>query len=106
MYVSTLDGKISALDVNNGEVKWTKDFNNGPLLSSSIHNIDVRNFHKLFFNIRHYSANSCWLLLKIVNFNFFFFKTKLALIFQDHICIYILIFSLTIMDNGHVSSHL
>ncbi|GAB1865561.1 Nuclear pore complex protein Nup155 [Camponotus japonicus] len=42
VFVSTLDGKISALDTANyGEILWTLDFNDGPLLSSSIHNIEL-----------------------------------------------------------------
>lgn len=43
MYVTTLDGKLSALDVaNNGKVKWTVDTGE-PLLSSSIHKLDLTN---------------------------------------------------------------
>ncbi|KAL6422966.1 hypothetical protein ACFW04_010458 [Cataglyphis niger] len=41
IFVSTLDGKISALDGNNGQKQWTLDFNDGPMLSSSIHNIEL-----------------------------------------------------------------
>ncbi|XP_054012153.1 eukaryotic translation initiation factor 2-alpha kinase [Hylaeus anthracinus] len=38
LFVSTLDGKISALDANNlGKKQWTLDLNGGPMLSSSIH---------------------------------------------------------------------
>ncbi|XP_076169854.1 eukaryotic translation initiation factor 2-alpha kinase isoform X2 [Ptiloglossa arizonensis] len=38
LFVSTLDGKISALDANNlGKKQWTLDLNEGPMLSSSIH---------------------------------------------------------------------
>ncbi|XP_072750618.1 eukaryotic translation initiation factor 2-alpha kinase [Anoplolepis gracilipes] len=43
IFVSTLDGKITALDVGNyGQKQWTLDFNDGPILSSSIHNINLR----------------------------------------------------------------
>ncbi|KAK0094417.1 hypothetical protein PV326_010938 [Microctonus aethiopoides] len=43
-FVTTLDGKISALDLaNNGEKKWTIDFNEGPLLSSNIHRRELNN---------------------------------------------------------------
>ncbi|KAM0736385.1 Eukaryotic translation initiation factor 2-alpha kinase [Formica fusca] len=42
VFVSTLDGKISALDAGNyGQKQWTLDFNDGPMLSSSIHNIEL-----------------------------------------------------------------
>ncbi|XP_076760849.1 eukaryotic translation initiation factor 2-alpha kinase [Xylocopa sonorina] len=38
LFVSTLDGKISALDTNNfGKKKWSLDFNEGSMLSSNIH---------------------------------------------------------------------
>ncbi|XP_076374643.1 eukaryotic translation initiation factor 2-alpha kinase [Megalopta genalis] len=38
LFVSTLDGKISALDASNsGKKQWTIDFNEGPMLSSNIH---------------------------------------------------------------------
>lgn len=37
IFVSTLDGKISTINVTTGEKLWTVDFNNGPILSSSIH---------------------------------------------------------------------
>lgn len=41
MYVSTLDGKVSALDLTkSGEVKWSVDTGT-PLLSSSIHKLDL-----------------------------------------------------------------
>ncbi|XP_024870480.1 eukaryotic translation initiation factor 2-alpha kinase [Temnothorax curvispinosus] len=44
VFVNTLDGKISALDANNhGKILWTKDFNNGPMLSSSIHRRELNN---------------------------------------------------------------
>lgn len=42
IFVSTLDGKISALDANNhGRKQWTLEFATGPMLSSSIHHIEV-----------------------------------------------------------------
>lgn len=45
MFVSTLDGKISALDANNyGQKQWSLDFNEGPMLSSSIHRREVIQF--------------------------------------------------------------
>ncbi|KAK0161627.1 hypothetical protein PV327_010080 [Microctonus hyperodae] len=44
IFITTLDGKISALDLtNNGEKKWTVDFNDGPLLSSNIHRRELNN---------------------------------------------------------------
>nr|XP_012137915.1 PREDICTED: eukaryotic translation initiation factor 2-alpha kinase isoform X1 [Megachile rotundata]XP_012137916.1 PREDICTED: eukaryotic translation initiation factor 2-alpha kinase isoform X1 [Megachile rotundata] len=44
LFVSTLDGKISALDANNlGEKQWTLDLNEGPMLSSSIHRRELNN---------------------------------------------------------------
>lgn len=44
LFVSTLDGKISALDANNlGKKQWTLDFNEGPMLSSSIHRRELNN---------------------------------------------------------------
>ncbi|XP_034948141.1 eukaryotic translation initiation factor 2-alpha kinase-like isoform X2 [Chelonus insularis] len=44
VYVSTLDGRLSALDLNNsGEKKWTVDFDNSPLLSSNIHKKELNN---------------------------------------------------------------
>ena len=43
MVVSTLDGKVSALDVqNNGNILWSVDADTRPLLSSSIGNLEVR----------------------------------------------------------------
>lgn len=45
IFVSTLDGKISALDaINNGQKQWSLDFNDGPMLSSNIHNREVITF--------------------------------------------------------------
>lgn len=42
VFVSTLDGKLSALDLaNSGEKKWTVDFDHEPLISSSIHRKEV-----------------------------------------------------------------
>lgn len=44
LFVSTLDGKISALDVNNlGEKQWTLEFNE-PMLSSNIHHREVSKY--------------------------------------------------------------
>lgn len=44
LFVSTLDGKISALDANNlGKKLWTLEFNDGPMLSSSIHRRELNN---------------------------------------------------------------
>ncbi|XP_011867892.1 PREDICTED: eukaryotic translation initiation factor 2-alpha kinase-like [Vollenhovia emeryi] len=43
LFVTTLDGQVSAVDVNNGKIQWTLNFNNGPMLSSNIHNIQVNN---------------------------------------------------------------
>ena len=42
MIVSTLDGKVSALDLHNaGSVQWTLDTDIGPLMDSSISNLEV-----------------------------------------------------------------
>lgn len=42
MVVSTLDGKVSALDVqNNGNILWSVDADTRPLLSSSIGNLEI-----------------------------------------------------------------
>lgn len=42
VYVSTLDGTISALDItNNGKLKWKIPTNPGTMLSSSIHQLEV-----------------------------------------------------------------
>ncbi|XP_043248354.1 eukaryotic translation initiation factor 2-alpha kinase isoform X2 [Colletes gigas] len=44
LFVSTLDGKISALDANNlGKKQWTLDLNGGPMLSSNIHHTELNN---------------------------------------------------------------
>ncbi|XP_011057621.1 PREDICTED: eukaryotic translation initiation factor 2-alpha kinase isoform X1 [Acromyrmex echinatior] len=44
IFVSTLDGNISALNASNyGKKQWTIDFNNGPMLSSSIHDTELNN---------------------------------------------------------------
>ncbi|KOC63214.1 Eukaryotic translation initiation factor 2-alpha kinase 3 [Habropoda laboriosa] len=44
LFVSTLDGKLFALDANNlGKKQWTLDFNEGPMLSSSIHSRELNN---------------------------------------------------------------
>ncbi|KAL2742325.1 eukaryotic translation initiation factor 2-alpha kinase isoform X1 [Vespula maculifrons] len=44
IFVSTLDGKISALDaINNGKKLWALDFNNSPMLSSNIHRRELNN---------------------------------------------------------------
>ncbi|XP_029032287.1 eukaryotic translation initiation factor 2-alpha kinase isoform X1 [Osmia bicornis bicornis] len=44
LFISTLDGKISALDANNsGKKQWTLDLNEGPMLSSSIHRRELNN---------------------------------------------------------------
>lgn len=45
LYVSTLDGTLSALDLKkNGELRWALKTNPGGLLSSSIHRLEV-NLH-------------------------------------------------------------
>lgn len=42
MVVSTLDGKVSALDIHdNGRTLWSVDADTRPLLSSSIGNLEV-----------------------------------------------------------------
>ena len=42
MIVSTLDGKVSALDLHNaGSVQWTLDTDIGPLMDSSISKLEV-----------------------------------------------------------------
>lgn len=44
VYVSTLDGKLSALDVtDSGKLKWSIPTGPGPLLSSSIHRLELTN---------------------------------------------------------------
>ncbi|XP_011632658.1 eukaryotic translation initiation factor 2-alpha kinase-like isoform X2 [Pogonomyrmex barbatus] len=44
MLVSTLDGKISAIDAGNyGDLLWSLDFNDGPMLSSNIHRRELGN---------------------------------------------------------------
>ncbi|KAL6263268.1 hypothetical protein P5V15_006068 [Pogonomyrmex californicus] len=44
MLVSTLDGKISAIDAGNyGDLLWSLDFNDGPMLSSNIHRRELSN---------------------------------------------------------------
>ncbi|OAD62097.1 Eukaryotic translation initiation factor 2-alpha kinase 3 [Eufriesea mexicana] len=43
LFVSTLDGRISALDVNLGRKQWTLEFNEGPMLSSNIHHRELNN---------------------------------------------------------------
>lgn len=44
LFVSTLDGKISALDINNlQEKQWTLEFNEGSMLSSNIHHRELNN---------------------------------------------------------------
>lgn len=42
LFVSTLDGRLSALDIGNGTLEWSVPTNPGPMLSSSIHNYQVR----------------------------------------------------------------
>ncbi|XP_031629135.1 eukaryotic translation initiation factor 2-alpha kinase-like isoform X2 [Contarinia nasturtii] len=44
LYVSTLDGKISALDIlDDGQKKWTINTTPGPMISSSIQNLELTN---------------------------------------------------------------
>ncbi|XP_011166294.1 eukaryotic translation initiation factor 2-alpha kinase [Solenopsis invicta] len=44
VFVNTLDGKISALDAaNNGQILWTLEPPDGPMLSSSIHRKELNN---------------------------------------------------------------
>ncbi|XP_055297961.1 eukaryotic translation initiation factor 2-alpha kinase isoform X2 [Sitodiplosis mosellana] len=44
LYVSTLDGKISALDIlDDGQKKWTISTTPGPMISSSIQNLELTN---------------------------------------------------------------
>lgn len=44
LYVSTLDGKISALDLlDDGQKKWTINTTPGPMISSSIQNLELTN---------------------------------------------------------------
>lgn len=42
LFVSTLDGRLSALDIANGTLQWSVPTNPGPMLSSSIHNYEVK----------------------------------------------------------------
>lgn len=52
LFVSTLDGKISALDINNlQEKQWTLEFNEGSMLSSNIHHREVYKFLIYILNI-------------------------------------------------------
>ncbi|KAJ6635912.1 Eukaryotic translation initiation factor 2-alpha kinase [Pseudolycoriella hygida] len=41
LFVSTLDGRLSAIDIGNGTLEWSVPTNPGPLLSSSIHNFEM-----------------------------------------------------------------
>lgn len=42
VYIATMDGKFSALDIlDNGNLKWSIETGPGPLLSSSIHRMEV-----------------------------------------------------------------
>ncbi|XP_063972485.1 eukaryotic translation initiation factor 2-alpha kinase-like isoform X1 [Diachasmimorpha longicaudata] len=44
VFISTLDGNLLALDLNkNGEKKWSVDFQDKPMLSSSIHKRELNN---------------------------------------------------------------
>ncbi|XP_062561727.1 eukaryotic translation initiation factor 2-alpha kinase-like [Armigeres subalbatus] len=44
LYVSTLDGRLSALDLTNGgDLLWSVETGPGPLLSSSIHRLELTN---------------------------------------------------------------
>ncbi|XP_043495409.1 eukaryotic translation initiation factor 2-alpha kinase [Polistes fuscatus] len=44
IFISTLDGKVSALDVtNNGKKLWSLEFNESPMLSSNIHRRELNN---------------------------------------------------------------
>ncbi|KAI4487625.1 hypothetical protein M0802_011981 [Mischocyttarus mexicanus] len=44
IFVSTLDGKVSALDANNsGEKLWSLEFSESPMLSSNIHQRELNN---------------------------------------------------------------
>lgn len=44
LFVSTLDGKISALDIlDDGQKKWTINTTPGPMISSSIQNLELSN---------------------------------------------------------------
>lgn len=44
LYVSTLDGRVSALDIlSDGEKKWTINTTPGQMISSSIHDIELTN---------------------------------------------------------------
>ena len=43
LFVSTLDGKVSALDAaHQGKKAWTLDLGNQPMLSSNIHQREVK----------------------------------------------------------------
>lgn len=49
LYVSTLDGTVSALDIeHDGKLKWSLKTNPGVLLSSSIHRLEVWIFSSVF----------------------------------------------------------
>lgn len=43
LYVSTLDGKVTALDILNGGQKWSVPTTPSAMISSSIHNLELTN---------------------------------------------------------------
>ncbi|KAG4065140.1 hypothetical protein HA402_007537 [Bradysia odoriphaga] len=48
LFVSTLDGRLSALDMGNGTLEWSIPTKPGPMLSSSIHNYEMgQNFQSV-----------------------------------------------------------
>ncbi|XP_055374101.1 eukaryotic translation initiation factor 2-alpha kinase [Condylostylus longicornis] len=47
LYISTLDGKITALDLSTGKRDWVAETAPGPLLSSSIHSLELINNDQL-----------------------------------------------------------
>lgn len=52
VFVSTLDGQISALNlVDGGTEKWSVSTGPGPMLSSSIHRLEVSNHQCMVFEL-------------------------------------------------------
>lgn len=44
LYITTLDGRLSALDIaNSGKMRWSIETGPGPLISSSIHRLELTN---------------------------------------------------------------
>ena len=60
--MSTLDGKLSALDLaDKGKIKWTIEVGDGPMLSSNIHRREVQ-ITSFFFP----QCNFMWFYVKFL----------------------------------------